>query len=281
MPAPSSAKKITKNAKSNLAFALACLPPQIRSDMSVFYAFCRVVDDVVDESDRSLEEKRRELSRWSQVVGGEVAPDAENGLEGALAEVLERNSVDRDMMREIVNGMAMDLTVRRYESLSDLEGYCYRAAGAVGLVSVRIFGCETPESEVYAVELGHALQLTNIIRDVGEDLLEHDRIYLPQVEMERFGVDEEVLREGRHTPEFRSLMGHMANLAEQRYFNASEALPSEERHKLRASELMRAIYHALLQKMARGDFRVLERRFRLSRLQKLMLLSRSVMLGTR
>lgn len=277
MAQASSTQEITKRAKSNLAFALACLPKQRQQDMNAFYAFCRIVDDIADEHGRPNEEKRRDLAHWDQLVTGTTSPG--NELEETIVNVFERYEIDRETVREIIRGMEMDLEIRRYESISDLEKYCFRVASAVGLVSVRIFGCENPESDVYAVELGHALQLTNILRDVGEDLREDNRIYLPMEDLARFGVTEDDLKQGSNRDGFLALMEFEAQRAEDRYQNARAARSDDDRPHLKASELMRSIYYALLQKMRRGGFRVLDQRYRLSSLQKMMLLTRTMVFG--
>ncbi len=278
MPESPSAHEITNRAKSNLAFALACLPRQRRDDMKVFYAFCRIVDDIADDPAVATDEKRRQLENWSQVILGEREPDHE--LERIITEVLRRNAVDPNIVQEIIRGMEMDLEVVRYETYADLETYCYRVASAVGLASIRIFGCQAQESETYAVELGHALQITNILRDVGEDLRTDDRIYLPQEDLERFGVQEGDLRAASYTDAFQELMHFEAARAEERYDRAQLSFPESDRVHLRASELMRTIYHALLEKMRHDGFRVLDRRYRLTKLQKMGLMMRFVILGS-
>ncbi len=246
--------------------------------MTVFYAFCRVVDDIADDASREVEEKRRELASWTDLVDGRRSPRA--GLEESLRELLDRYpEIDRSLLVEIVRGMEMDLGKVRYDTYADLQLYCHRVASAVGLVSIRIFGCTEPAATSYATELGHALQLTNIIRDVGEDLREADRIYLPREDLERFGVTELGLRSGTPGPGFRELMRFEATRAKERFANAVRLYPRRDRKALRASELMRLLYQTLLAKMERDGFRVLDRRYRLKGWEKLFLLARGLVVG--
>lgn len=271
-----SAHAITQRSKSNLAFALACLPKQKRADMTTFYAFCRVIDDIADDPDAPADRKREQLLAWSEFVAGNR--EAEQPLEREFGEVLGRYPIERETVLEIIRGVETDLDQRRYATYADLERYCHRVASCVGLVSIEIFGYTRPETRDYAVELGQALQLTNILRDVGEDLREDDRIYLPREDLDRFGVSEDDLRAGRHTAEFAALMNFEADRAESRYQRAQQLLDPADRPNLRASELMHAIYHAILTRMRAGGFRVLEQRYSLPRWQKLWLLTRTLVL---
>jgi len=148
--------------KSHLAFALLWLPRERRRDALVFFRFCRAVDDIADEPGRSEEEKRRLLQEWLDGI-------ERNSLPAELESVVARHGIDRNLLAEIVRGCATDVRPARFETFAGLEKYCWRVACAVGLVSIRIFGCKDPASSAYAENLGHALQLTNILRDVGED----------------------------------------------------------------------------------------------------------------
>ena len=267
------AAAIAKRSRSNLAFALVSLPKQKRIDMTTFYAFCRVVDDIADDPGQPVEDRRQQLLGWRQLIGGDREPASL--LEREVADLFVRYPIDRETALEIVRGVEMDLDVVRYATYADLEQYCYRVASAVGLVSIEIFGYTDPATRDYAVELGHALQITNIMRDVGEDLREDDRIYLPQEDLERFGVSEEDLRAGRHSEAFLNLMKFEAERAESRYARARQLLADADRKNLRASELMHAIYYALLKRMRATDFPVLETRCSLPKWEKLWLLTRS------
>ncbi|MEO0444880.1 MAG: squalene/phytoene synthase family protein, partial [Verrucomicrobiota bacterium] len=194
---------------------------------------------------------------------------AETEIEKATVGLLHRYPISPEHPLELIEGMEMDLQGSTYETFLDLEGYCYRAASVVGLVSIEIFGYQDEAAKRYAVELGHALQLTNIIRDVREDLVKEKRVYLPAEDLEQFGVRKEDLRAERETEAFRSLMRFEAERARTRYEQAEKAFPEADRRTLIASELMRKIYSALLAKMAKDDFRVLQQRYRLSKWEKM------------
>lgn len=275
--APQSADAIVKAAGSNLALALAVLPREIRKDMQVFYAFCRVVDDIVDGTEAKKEEKQSALDRWRFLVGAHgkdpLAQPPRSGLEIEMRELCERRNLPRKTLVEIIDGVAMDLDRNRYRTFEELREYCYGVASAVGLVSVEIFGYEDPSCRAYAESLGYALQLTNILRDVGEDA-EEGRIYLPGEDLERFEVTEEQILEGRSDDRFRRLMDFQAERAEGYFREALESLPGPDRGAMRSAETMRLIYHGLLTQMRDDGFRVLEKRYSLGKLQKLSCLLR-------
>jgi 15-cis-phytoene synthase len=269
-PESCSAAEVTRKSRSNLAFAFRCLPKEKRRDMTAFYAFCRQVDDLADEPTASREERLGKLGRWKSVIQGDLAPSTP--VERGVRELMDRYRLPAGLLEEIVLGMEMDLRGERYRTYADLERYCFRAASAVGLVSVEIFGYTNPQAREYAIELGHALQMTNILRDVREDVLRESRVYLPDEDLLRFEVNRQDLAEGRESAAFLRLMRFEADRVKLRYERAAELLPREDIHSLRASELMRRIYLALFRKMESGGFRVLSRRYRLTLWEKVWLL---------
>jgi len=241
--------------KSHLAFALIFLPARRRRDALVFFRFCRAVDDLADDPGRTEGEKRRILDGWLDAITAGRLPEE-------LADVVRRNGIDPALLSEIVQGCAMDIRPARYQSLGDLERYCWRVACAVGLVSIRIFGCTDPRSAGYAENLGHALQLTNILRDVGEDAA-MGRIYLPLEDLARFGISEQELLAGRPGEQFRDLLLFEAGRARARFHAALP--PASDARALLPAEIMKAIYSAVLsriEKSRRGGLR-------LGRLEKL------------
>ena len=244
--------------KSHLAFALLWLPKQRRKDALVFYRFCRAVDDIADEPGPSPKEKRLLLDEWLGAIPG--------NLPAELNEVVTRHAIDRSLLQEIVRGCAMDVEPARYPTLAALEHYCWRVACAVGLVSIRIFGCVDPISQNYAVNLGHALQLTNILRDVAEDA-RNGRIYLPEEDLNRFGVREEDLLNGRPGRGFLPLMRLEAGRARARF--AAAIPPATDARALLPSEIMRALYSKILTKLETTGFPVFQSRVRLGKLEKL------------
>jgi phytoene synthase len=172
-----------------------------------------------------------------------------------------------EMLEEIIAGVEMDLSIARYATFEELRVYCYRVASAVGLVSIEIFGYRNPQCREYAIELGLALQTTNIIRDVGKDLAT-DRIYLPQDELARFEYAEADLVRCTHDARFVALMEYQAQRSHAFYEKAATLLPREDRRSMVSAEIMAAVYRDLLRRIERDRFRVFEKQYRLTRLQK-------------
>ncbi len=276
-PQPPDAGAITRASKSNLALAFIALPKERREGITLFYAFCRVIDDIADEPALPLEQKQAALNDWKRALFEpfEEEPPLAPQVRGLIAHYQLR----ANWLLEIIHGCEMDLAPVRYATFEDLRLYCYRVASVVGIVSAQIFGCRHEESRRYAVELGYALQLTNIIRDVAKDYANGGRIYLPQDEMARFGVTEEDLATRQGGPGFGALMAFQAERAEAFYQSAVAALPREDRHALVAAEIMRRVYHRLLGKIRADQFRVFERFHRLSRVEKALIVARVMLLG--
>jgi phytoene synthase len=263
VPAPIAAGLASGQSNSNLAFALAFLPSDRRADALTFYRFCRIVDDIADTDDLDFLTKQRTLDAWIRAL-----TDRPGALPADLRDLLERRDIDPQLLVAIVSGMTTDLHQTRYDTFEDLRSYCWRAASAVGLASIRIFGATQPASTTYAENLGLALQLTNILRDVKEDA-GRDRIYLPAEDLYRFGVKESDILENRASKNFRELARFEADRASAYYSEAASALSPTDRTALRTAEIMRAIYERTLQKMCADNFQVFRKRYRLNRLQKL------------
>lgn len=239
--------------------------------MITFYAFCRVVDDIADDPALAIEDKRETLAEWRNgVLQGFRAPDE---LQAELMALPERYGIDRRLLAEIIDGVACDLDRVRYETFTDLLAYCYKVASVVGLVSIRIFGCTHERSARYAVDLGYALQLTNIIRDVGEDARNDGRIYLPLEDLRRFGVTEDEILSGTYSTRFTELMRFEYDRARSYFASARELLPAEDRRHMISAEMMGQVYREILEKIARGGFRVLHQRVGLSKFRKLGILA--------
>jgi phytoene synthase len=255
---------------SNLAFALRVLPSDRRADALVFYRFCRVLDDIADSPRLSTSERGAALDAWK------LALAEGTGLPQDLAAIIERHGIDRALLGEILAGVRSDLSVNRYATFEDVRRYCWRVASAVGLVSIRIFGCTQPQSARYAESLGLALQWTNILRDVDEDAA-NDRIYLPAEDLERFGIRESDLL-ARRTPEnFPALMEFEAARARGFFDEAAAALTAADRRALLPAEIMREMYARLLRRMEADGFRVFARRYRLGRLEKAWIAARALL----
>ncbi len=252
---------------SSFYYSFLFLPPERRRAITALYAFCREVDDVVDEcSDFNV--ARAKLGWWREEVERIYHGKPEHPVGEALAGVVGPFALPQAQLHEIIDGMEMDLVQNRYRTLDDLALYCHRVAGVVGLLSARIFGYSDIKTEEYAHELGLAFQLTNIIRDVGEDA-RRNRIYLPLDEMAHFGVSEADILHGKESEPFRQLMSSLAERAEEHYRRAFAALPQADRRPQRPGLIMAAIYRTVLEEIKRDGFQVLDRRISLTPLRKL------------
>jgi len=259
------AAKIARRSKSNLALAFVSLGRERRRDITIFYAFCRIIDDIADSGELGAAEKAHALARWR---GWLTAPGAnEDPLASEVRALIAKYRLSQAMLEEIIAGVEMDLSISRYATFEDLRLYCYRVASAVGLVSIEIFGYQNARCREYATELGLALQTTNIIRDVGKDM-RLGRIYLPEDEMARFGYSEANLLAARRNEAFLALMKFQAERAHAFFRGAAALLPREDRHSMVAAEIMASIYRGLLGRIEADGFRVFEKEYRLNRLQK-------------
>ena len=259
------AQQITRQSKSNLALAFVSLGAEQRRDITTFYAFCRLIDDIADSAELSIAEKAERLTAWRRSL--RAPQSGEPPLAEPVRQVIAKYRLTPEMLEEIIAGVEMDLSISRYATFEDLRLYCYRVASAVGLVSIEIFGYKNAQCRDYAVELGLALQTTNIIRDVGKDLMV-DRVYLPQDELAQFGYSQTDLFARTHDARFVALMDFQAQRSHAFYEKAAALLPREDRRAMVAAEIMAAVYRDLLRRIQRDRFRVFEKEYRLNRLQK-------------
>ena len=252
---------------SSFYYSFLFLPPERRRAITALYAFCREVDDVADEvQDTSV--ARTKLAWWRTEVANLFAGHPQHPVMKALAPFTQRFGLDAARMNEIIDGMEMDLVQHRYADFDALRRYCHRVAGVVGQLSASIFGYRNAATLEYAEALGLAFQLTNIIRDVGEDA-RRDRVYLPADELAKFGISPDDIVACRDSPRFRELMRFQADRAVSYFELAFSKLPAEDREPQRAGIIMAAIYRALLEEIRGDDFAVLDRRIALTPLRKL------------
>jgi len=270
------AEEITKKAKSNLAIALVCLSKERKADMVVFYAFCRVIDDIADSTELNIDEKSKGLNEWLSLFDDIIRP-ANTKLQQQVLDLVSKYEINTEYFKELILGCISDLTPQTFDTWEGLEKYTYRVACCVGLISIKIFGCTHPSSETYALKLGHALQLTNIMRDVGEDILDNGRIYLPISDMSRFDYSAAELTERRHDRRFIAMMDHHRERAETLYQEAQDALAGQDKKALKAAEAMRKIYFAILQKMKKDGYKVFDQRYSLSKARKVSILITSIL----
>jgi phytoene synthase len=282
-------RALTKASRSNFYYAFLFLPRQKREALYAIYAFCRLTDDLVDEmpsafsadhhhqadpdpspsTDTSVGVARapgtplERLKAWRAELGACFRGEATHPVTQRLAEVNQDLRIPQSFFEELLDGVEMDLTKSRYATYTELQQYCHRVAGVVGLMCIKAFGYRHPATQQYAEDLGTAFQLTNILRDLAADA-ERGRIYLPQEDLLRFGYAEEDLVAGRMTPAFLDLMRFEAERARGFYARAQATLPAEDRRNMLAAEIMRAIYARILDRIEGAGFDVFSRRIRLS-----------------
>ncbi|MBI3148605.1 MAG: presqualene diphosphate synthase HpnD [Betaproteobacteria bacterium] len=234
------------------------LEPGRRRAITALYAFCREVDDVVDECP-DLELARAKLDWWRNELAAVYEGKPQHPVGQALVSAVEHFGLARELFEEIIDGMAMDLEATRYPDFKSLQLYCYRVAGVVGLLAAEIFGTTRRETRRYAHDLGIAFQLTNILRDVGEDA-RRGRVYLPQDELARHGVITADLLRGHETPQFLALMRAEISRARSYYTQALGELPTEDRRAQLPGLIMAAIYGTVLHEIERDGCHVLHHR---------------------
>lgn len=258
---------------SSFYYSFLFLPPLRRRAITALYAFCREVDDVVDEC-REPAIAASKLAWWRDEVERLYHGAPQHPVTRALKPLLADFNLPQELLEEIIDGMAMDLSNTRYADFSALSLYCYRVASVVGLLSAEIFGYQDRQTQKYAHDLGMAFQLTNIIRDVGEDA-RRGRIYLPQDELARFGVAETDLAAGRYSDAFTRLMSFQIERAEHYYTQALAALPAADRKAQRPGLLMAAIYRTVLDEIRHDGVKTLTQRISLPPLRKLWIAART------
>jgi phytoene synthase len=272
-PADEYCRQKAARSGSSFYYSFLFLPPERRRAITALYAFCREVDDIADEvSDAGV--ARAKLAWWRTEVANLFAGHPQHPVTHALAPFVAAYGLDAARLNEVIDGMEMDLVRHRYADFESLRLYCHRAAGVVGQLSASIFGFANPSTAEYAESLGIAFQLTNIIRDVGEDA-RRDRVYIPGEELARFGLTAEDIIARRGGEAFTMMMATQADRAEAWYDRAFAQLAPEDRRSQRPGLIMAAIYRTLLDEIRRDGFRVLEQRIALTPVRKLWIAART------
>lgn len=262
---------------SSFYYSFLFLPLERRRAIMALYAFCREVDDVVDEcNDPALASTK--LVWWRQDVSRIYDGQPQHPVCRALKEVIQTIHLPQEQLLEIIDGMEMDLTQSRYLDFKGLSLYCYRVASVVGLLSAEVFGYQDRQTQKYAHDLGMAFQLTNIIRDVGEDA-RRNRIYIPMDELKQFGVPAADLLNGKYSDNFTALMQFQYERAEKYYEQAFSLLPKVDRKSQRPGLIMAAIYRTVLDEVRRENFQVLHQRISLPPTRKLWLAAKTWIKG--
>jgi len=278
---------LTKHSGSNFYYSFLFLPKERREAMYAVYAFCREVDSMVDDPLAGSDPRERLASRRAELAavyenGGRSERAGHNSSASpvitCLAKHIHRFSIPRVYFEDIVSGVEMDLTVTRYRTFEELATYCYRVASAVGLVCLRIFGTVRPESERYAINLGLAFQLTNILRDIKSDGA-RGRIYLPLEDLKRFQVTEEKILGGVYSSDFKRLMEFECERARDYYGRAEAALTDTDRPLLLPAEIMRAVYRGILERIEAVQYQVFRERISISSAHRMAIALRVWMAG--
>ena len=258
-------RDLSKTIQSNFFYSFLFLPKPKREAIIDVYNFCRAIDDVVDDAEAVWEhDPQVELNKWRAELDNLYAGQPTWPQTLKLQRTLERFPIPKELFEKLVYGCEIDLYRNRYETFADLYEYCYHVASVVGLMCIEIFTYQNPRTQEYAENLGMALQLTNILRDLKEDG-ERDRVYLPQEDLQRFGYSERELLNGVVNDNFRALMKFECDRAHAFYRKAAECLPAEDRPTLVAAQTMGRIYHRLLEKIEGVNYDVFNHRIRLHR----------------
>ena len=256
---------LTKKSGSNFYYSFLFLPKSRREAMYTVYAFCKEVDNAVDEPPPGSR-PQDELARWRRELAAAYEGTPTLPVTISLARHVRTLSIPQAYFEELIKGVEMDLTSKRYVTFGELSSYCYRVASVVGLICLHVFGTTSPRAQDYAVNLGMAFQLTNILRDLGNDA-ECGRVYLPQEDLERFMYREDDLMRRKYSPEFTALMRFEVGRAREFYDKARralESLPRAERRALTVAEIMRGVYSRILHRIEESGYRVLGERVTLS-----------------
>ena len=272
----SQSQTITRKSACNLTLGFVLLPKDRRDAMAALYAFCREVDDIADDESAPVETRRAGLAAWREDIRRACAgTEPEFPVNRELQPIIARFRLPFEHFDELIRGVEMDLDIKRYATYEELEQYCFRVASVVGLLSIEIFGYQDPGCRDYAIYLGKALQLTNILRDVRTDA-GRGRIYLPLSELERCGVSAEEILRGAWSERFEQAAQGTARQARRFYDLARQALPAVDRRSMAAAEMMGSIYWRLLRKLERQRFQVFGPELtRVSKGQKTLLIFRT------
>ena len=271
-------RAITRREAKNFYYAFLTLPAARRQAIYVAYAFCRHCDDSVD-AERSTQEKLALLSDLRERLEQMYRGHATEPVSLALADVVERYDIPQEYFQDVLSGVESDLVKTRYQNFEELRRYCYQVASAVGLISLQIFGYKDGNAKAHAIDLGLAMQLTNIVRDVREDL-EFDRIYLPQDEMARFRYSEAALKTGEVNESFTALMRFQAQRARSYFQSGFQLLPYLSTRSRACPAVLGQLYSKLLDRIEMADYDVLHHRIGLSRVDKLWVTARTWLTST-
>jgi len=260
--------EITQSSKTNFLYSFSLLPKDKYEAINTVYAFCRQTDDIVDNEMDSTELKFRKIREWKNEFEKALKGTSSYALLNQVTKIIRNFNIPVEPFFELIKGMEADLQVSRYKDFNTLYQYCFRAAATVGLMCIEIFGYKTQSAKEYAVNLGIALQLTNILRDVKFDAL-NGRIYLPEEDMKKFGYTEDDLMNFRYNESFVELMKYECKRARDYFEKANNAFAKEDRKQLFPARIMQKIYFNILQKIEKMNYNVFSKKAKVSKLKKL------------
>ncbi len=261
------AKEIAKRSKSSFYYAFNLLPNEKRDAMNTLYAFCRQTDDIVDEENEPLDLKYAKLHKWRIELEKSINGYSDYTLLNKLGKTISQFNIPLDPFFELLKGMEMDLQVNRYLSFEDLKLYCYRVASTVGLMCIEIFGYKHKSAKDFAVDLGIALQLTNILRDIKKDS-QRGRIYLPQEDLKNYSYTDQDIFSENYNENFTALMKYEAKRAESFFNLATENLDLDDKYSMFAARAMQHIYHKLLERIIDANYDIFHNTIKVPKIEK-------------
>jgi phytoene synthase len=261
------AKEISKKSKSSFYYAFNLLPAEQRDAMNTVYAFCRQTDDIVDEGTVADDIKYDKLRKWRIELEKSLNGHSEYPLINKLSNTIQNFNIPLEPFFDLLKGMEMDLQQKRYVTFNDLQTYCYRVASTVGLMCIEIFGYRHPSAKDFAVNLGIALQLTNILRDIKKDA-EKGRIYLPKEDLEKFDYNESDIFNNTYNENFQKMMKYQVERAREYFNTATACLNREDKKAMFAARAMQHIYYRMLNKIVDADYDVYNKKIKISTAKK-------------
>lgn len=259
------------NKRSSFFYSFSLLPKEKNEAINTVYAFCRETDDIVDETDSSAETKRSKIQEWKSEL--EIAiknEDSKFTLLNKVSSVMKKFKIPSEPFFELIKGMELDIAKNRYNTFGELNDYCYKVASTVGLMCIEIFGYRNPKTKDFAVNLGIALQLTNILRDIKTDA-QLGRIYIPLEDLQKFNYSESELMNFNYNEEFRKLMKFECDRAHEYYKKADESLDRSDKGLMLAARVMQHIYFRILKKIEKKNYNVFESELKVSKFKKIMI----------
>jgi 15-cis-phytoene synthase len=261
-------KEITQKSKTNFLYSFSLLPKEKNDAINTVYAFCRQTDDIVDNDADSVDIRFKKIREWKNEFQSALDGSSSYPLLNQLNKVIKKFKIPVEPFFELIKGMEQDLQVSRYKDFATLYQYCFRAAATVGLMCIEVFGYKTQNAKNYAVNLGIAMQLTNILRDIKYDA-ENGRIYIPEEDLKRFGYSEDDLLNSRYNDSFVELMKFECTRAREYFEKANDAFAKEDRRLLFPARIMQKIYFNILEKIEQMNYNVFKKKAKVSKVKKM------------